>query len=79
MWNSKPEDYYIYRYAEKRDINDICDREFKNAICLAIQEKGTMTADDLLIQEKSPQQRSLTYAVRLLYFPEFPGAPRTRM
>ena len=50
IWNSKPEDYYIYRYAEKRDINDICDREFKNAICLAIQEKGTMTADDLLIQ-----------------------------
>jgi len=50
IWNQEPDKYYVYRFAEKRDLNDICEREFLNAICLALQDKGTMGFEDLMMQ-----------------------------
>lgn len=44
--------YSIYRVdvdnADKRTVDDICQQELKNAVCVTIQEKGALEKDDLI-------------------------------
>lgn len=48
----KPDLYSIYRVdvdnADKRTVDDICQQELKNAVCVTIQEKGALEKDDLI-------------------------------
>ena len=47
-----PDTYSIFRndleLADRRSLNDICQQEFKNAICATIQENGALAKDDLI-------------------------------
>ena len=47
-----PERYAIYRIDEKgsdkRSVEEICQQEMKNAVCVALQEKGVQSKEELL-------------------------------
>lgn len=46
--NQDPDDYFVYRIENKRNLDTICIQEMMNAICLAVQEKGALDEETLI-------------------------------
>ena len=46
--NQDPDEYFVYRIENKRNLDLICIQELMNAVCLAIQEKGTLDEEILI-------------------------------
>ena len=49
LWSreTEPAEYLTYRFKERRNPNDICKYELKNAVCYLIQENGPMTKEEI--------------------------------
>lgn len=50
LWDQEidPSKYLTYRFREKRDPEDICKYELKNAVCYLIQNNGPMTQNAII-------------------------------
>lgn len=50
--DQEPDQYRIYRSdvdsGDKRSVDEICQQELKNAVCIALKEKGTQDKDSLI-------------------------------
>lgn len=46
--NQDPDEYFVYRIENKRNLDTICIQEMMNAVCLALQDKGALDEDVLI-------------------------------